>query len=382
MTHRRKAFTLVELLVVISIIGVLLGMLLPALGQAKRKANQIKDVANLQEHGKGTASYASANEGRMPTAPPGNGATGGRGFYTGQRNLPALRFAAAVDGDGQGFDQNASHAWNGWAFSQGGLTYDDIWRAYHFAFGDWIVDAEGANLLHEVFASPGSFVEENFASIRTLDIGEISWPEDFPGTSNRQETPGQAAFIQPCGVQVDGGATCFLQPSYRYTLAGLYGKSLQTGEDFFGLTRRAGGGSQRAWDDGATAGNTWSDFRSYVQQSAFQFPSQKVTFWEFWAEQSPRAAIYFMPNAKVSVATLDGSAKIVEPFVEMPDLDETREAIEAGVGWGTNAEYGVGGVQNTDQRSVGGLGATDKPYAWFAMTDFGTGGRDLSGRGR
>ncbi|MGC8625068.1 MAG: prepilin-type N-terminal cleavage/methylation domain-containing protein [Phycisphaerae bacterium] len=65
---RRNAFTLIEILVVISIIALLIALLLPALAKAKQLAVRIQGASNMRQIGIALHEYADAFRGQYPLA--------------------------------------------------------------------------------------------------------------------------------------------------------------------------------------------------------------------------------------------------------------------------------------------------------------------------
>ncbi len=65
MEKRKNAFALIELVVIIAMIVLLIGLLLPAMGQAKRSAFNVVSINNLNALNAGSGQYAADNAGRI-----------------------------------------------------------------------------------------------------------------------------------------------------------------------------------------------------------------------------------------------------------------------------------------------------------------------------
>src|SRR5579871_1053360 len=78
---RSRAFTLVELLVVLAVIAVLAALLLPALAAAKDRARRANCISNLHQIGIAIHAYAMDYNGRIPYGPPAPPFTNPSDFY-------------------------------------------------------------------------------------------------------------------------------------------------------------------------------------------------------------------------------------------------------------------------------------------------------------
>ena len=66
---KKRAFTLVELLVVVGIIAVLISLLLPALSRAREAAKATRCLSNIKQLSNALAMYVNENNGWLPVQP-------------------------------------------------------------------------------------------------------------------------------------------------------------------------------------------------------------------------------------------------------------------------------------------------------------------------
>lgn len=129
---RRRAFTLIELLVVIAVIATLVGILLPALGKARRAAMATVSVANLRSLSQVLAVYGGENKDLYPI--PFSGTDPDYGFYQ------AVLYRGTPDAEVYSFFNPLCDPCHTEAFSP-----------YWYSF---LQAAEGANRLTEEQISP------------------------------------------------------------------------------------------------------------------------------------------------------------------------------------------------------------------------------------
>jgi len=129
-----RAFTLVELLVVIGIIVILIGILLPVLNRARQQAQQVACAANLHQIGCAIVMYTHQNGGYFPFAvfSTGSNATGNTVHFW------PVRLRKMLNGNQKVFYCPAEDPRAQWTQDIGGMILyaDDLYARFGYEVGE------------------------------------------------------------------------------------------------------------------------------------------------------------------------------------------------------------------------------------------------------
>jgi prepilin-type N-terminal cleavage/methylation domain-containing protein len=379
--NRRRGFTLVELLVVISIIALLIGILIPAIGQARTTARLTIDQSNLRQHGIGAFNYAGDHQDNMPNLPPGSGGSGQGVASSGVSSRPMRNWGIK----GEGIDTSV----NGLAMGGAPLAHGNVWKMHSWAFGEYIVDgATGPQLMNKVFLSAFHSnrhdVWDDLA--RTNEDPEIP---DFPSGYSVAENAEflDSPLLKPVTADFPDldaqGNGVWLQPTWRYTLTAVVGTHERNNKYFWGASTTQGSGGPDN-TSAFTIGREWVNFRQYVKKSQYRVPTQKVMFWDPYAWTSPKGGPYNRPD-QTGVCTavmVDSSTKVInmgEECLFTGDQDDQKKISDAylagdyvsthfvymapgdpNIGVGGNPAQFLTGIWGVETRDLGGKGADDE----------------------
>lgn len=148
METRKKGFTLIELLVVIAIIALLLAILMPALGEVKKRAQAVICRSNLKQWGLIFALYAQDNEQSLPQSAAGGRVNATEAYWPGAtlpyyqstkiRHCPSTKIDKSIASTGVARIHGGTLlAWGAFPPSNYGNAWWDSFDSGSYSINEW-----------------------------------------------------------------------------------------------------------------------------------------------------------------------------------------------------------------------------------------------------
>jgi prepilin-type N-terminal cleavage/methylation domain-containing protein len=305
----KRGFTLVELLVVVSIIALLISILLPTVGEVRRQARISLCVANMKQHGQGVSNFAAANNDSLPHVPKNNGkginaSSGPIPYAFGNKDLPVN----GVTFPGVGPVTALSVADRNTVLNNNEYIADgsaQAWNTYWIYLSEYMLDQSGSDVFDNVFTSPSDTgARTAWPKLKRL----ISTTAQSGGANNGwfQLPPRASPRVNPGNVPTVNG-------SYRYVIAALTDYRIYSYKST-NQTLISGIGNPTQISFGTGGGENFSKYVKRNPQSIVDYPSQKVLFWMWNAWHNPNRNAWFEQDAVCPVALADGSARSTVPY--------------------------------------------------------------------
>ena len=307
---RKTGFTLVELLVVVSIIALLISILLPSVGEARRQARISLCTSNMKQHALGVANYASQNSDFMPNAPKSNGTSKADGLNMAAGTSRVGKIARSFG--------NIKQPVNGVTFPEDGpicctspgaintvlnnaerISNCQIWNSYWIVLSEFMTDKQDSGVLDNVFLSPSDSVDRpSWAAMRRyIQVNAAGAGASTNGWFNMKAKT----------ITVDGASITPYNGSYRYCVSSITDPSIymcsKSGSDISG---------KLAYNRDFGASSQMPDFDTYVRRNPLanvDYPSQKTLFFMWFAWHDPKHDSWFETGVTCPVALADGSAR-------------------------------------------------------------------------